>query len=131
MRVSKPILFVVIAALLAGCGVTRYVPVETVRMDSIYVDRVQRDTLIRRDSIYVCDKGDTVTIYKERLVYRYRDRTDTLYRERIDTLRVPYPVEKELTKWQSLKIEAGGFAMAAALVLLLVGAVWLLVKLRK
>lgn len=40
----------------------------------------------------------------------------------LDSIRVPYPVEKQLTKWQRWKMDAGGCAMgvAAVLVILLV-----------
>lgn len=38
---------------------------------------------------------------------------------RIDTIRVPYPVEKKLTRWQSLKMEAGGYILAILCILLI------------
>ncbi len=39
-----------------------------------------------------------------------------------DSIRVAYPVEKQLTKWQRWKMDAGGWAMgvAAVLVILLI-----------
>lgn len=39
---------------------------------------------------------------------------------RIDSIRVPYPVEKKLTRWQSLKMEAGGYILAILCILLIV-----------
>lgn len=36
-----------------------------------------------------------------------------------DSIRVPYPVEKPLTKWQRWKMNAGGWAMGVAAVLVI------------
>jgi len=47
---------------------------------------------------------------------------------RIDSIRVPYPVEKQLTRWESLKIEAGGYLFAVLVVLLIVSVVILIKK---
>ena len=46
--------------LLSSCGNIRYVPVETVRTDSVYNTVYRRDSIYMRDSVYVLDKGDTV-----------------------------------------------------------------------
>ena len=51
-----------------------------------------------------------------------------------DSVPVPYPVEKELSKWERTKIDYGGTAMltAAALVIgLCVAVVWLIRKKNK
>lgn len=55
-------------------------------------------------------KGDTVYTYKYK--YQYRDKLvrDTVSVTRVDSIQVPYPVEKQLTKWQQIKIELGGWA---------------------
>ena len=36
-----------------------------------------------------------------------------------DSIRVPYPVEKPLTKWQRWKMDMGGLAMGVAAVLVI------------
>ena len=36
-----------------------------------------------------------------------------------DSIPVPYPVEKQLTKWQQWKMDAGGWAMGVAAVLVI------------
>ena len=52
----------------------------------------------------------------EKYKYIYRDKIvrDTMYFNRTDTIRepypVPYPVDKELTRWQQMKLELGGWA---------------------
>lgn len=103
---------------LAACKQVRYVPVETVRLDSIYLTQTLRDSIVRYDSVYVRDKGDT--LYVERWKYLYRDkvRVDTMVSVRVDTLTVPYPVEKRLTRWEWVKMEAGGVAIGGFFLLL-------------
>jgi len=103
---------------LTGCKQVQYVPVETVRLDSIYLTQTLRDSIVRYDSVYVRDKGDT--LYVERWKYLYRDkvRVDTMVSVRVDTLAVPYPVEKELTRWERVKMEAGGVAIGGFFLLL-------------
>lgn len=117
--------------LLSSCRSIEYVPVETTRTDSVYNTIYQRDSIYMRDSVYVLDKGDTVYHFKYRYIFVDKVKHDTLYVERTDSVRIPYPVEKELTGWQSFKMEAGGFAIAAivALILLIFGK--MVYKLRK
>ena len=57
--------------------------------------------------------------------------TYTLYIERTDSIQVPYPVEKELTRWQSFKQEVGGFAIATIVVVLLIVFGKMVYKLKK
>ena len=103
---------------LTGCKQVQYVPVETVRLDSIYLTQTLRDSIYKYDSIYVRDKGDT--LYVERWKYLYRDkvRVDTMVSVRVDTVSVPYPVEKELTRWERVKMETGGVAISGFFLLL-------------
>ncbi len=97
--------------------------VERVRTQIEYRDRVQRDSLYFRDSIYIKEqiKGDTVYIdrFKYRYIYKDKYKTDTLLREVHDTTAVEVPVEKSLSAWKSFKIGAFWWlisALAAALV---------------
>ena len=120
MRTSAIFLLYILAlvCLLFGCKQVQYVPVETVRLDSIYLTQTLRDSIVRYDSVYVRDKGDT--LYVERWKYLYRDkvRVDTMVSVRVDTLAVPYPVEKRLTRWERVKMEAGGVAIGGFFLLL-------------
>jgi hypothetical protein len=109
----------------------KYVPVETVKHDSIYINKVQVDSVYHRDSIYVVDKGDTVFLYKDRYIYKYKDRTDTLYVTNTYSIQVPYPVEKELTKWQQFRMDFGGWAIAAVIIIVLIFFGRLVYKLKK
>lgn len=114
------ILSLLILSLIAfSCRSIQYVPVETVKTETEYVDRWRRDSVHVRDSVFVLVKGDTVYIDKYKTIYKDRIFRDTTYIERIDTTSIPYPVEKQLTRWQSVKMEAGGFALGGMAIILL------------
>ena len=117
--------------LLTGCKSVKYVPVETVRFDTTYINKVQRDSVVRYDSVYVREKGDTVWLEKFRYVYRDKLVRDTLYVNRTDSVRVPYPVERELGRWERVKMELGGWAFGIIIVAALVVVGWLVYRMRR
>ena len=133
MKTGAILLLYVLAvlALLSGCRSVQYVPVETVKHDSIYLHKVTRDSILRYDSIYVRDAGDTVWLEKYKYVYRDRWRTDTLVSVRTDTVSVPYPVERKLTRWERVKMEAGGYAIVAGCAAVLVVVGWMVYRIRR
>ena len=116
----RGITIILLASAIWSCRSVKYVPVETVKTDSVYVNKVQRDSIRLQDSIFVFVKGDTVRIEKYKYLYRDRVVVDTVYKVQCDTIRVPYPVEKPLTRWQRWKLDLGGFAMAAIVITVLV-----------
>ena len=101
----------ILMILVAACTTTRIVPVETVRVDSVFVAKIERDSIYQRDSVFVAVKADTV--FKTSLKYVYRDRIvrDTVSVLRCDTIAKVVEVEKELSFWQQKKMELGGVAM--------------------
>ena len=116
---------------ITGCTSVRYVPVESVTHDSIYISRVERDSIHVHDSIYmeVVSKADTTykTKYVQKVVYRDALRTDTMMVERVDTIRLPYPVERPLSKWEEIKLDLGGIYIVGLTIFALSEvAVWLL-----
>ena len=132
--VIASILFVL---MLQGCR-TKYVSVP--EYHNVYVNK--HDTLTKHDSVYQKEfvdryvKGDTVFLTKTKVDYRYKNIYKTLYRDSIktDSVRVPYPVEKKLSRWQDLKMEVGGWAIGVLSVVVL-GAIgyiimWLVRKYR-
>ena len=132
--VIASILFVL---MLQGCR-TKYVSVP--EYHNVYVTK--HDTLTKHDSVYQKEfvdryvKGDTVFLTKTQVDYRFRNIYKTLYRDSIktDSVRVPYPVEKKLSRWQGLKMEVGGWAIGVLSVVVL-GAIgyiimWLVRKYR-
>lgn len=130
-RLSTYIICVLLVFSFVGCRTRiQYVPVESVKTE--YKDRLQRDSIYFRDSIIMREKGDTMFIDRWRYLYKDRLITDTLIVS--DTIRVPYPVEKELTRWQQTKMDVGGWAMGGLSGVLVLGigyAVWWLIRRRK
>ena len=114
------IILLTLAIWFSSCRSIRHIPIETVKHDSIYISKVLHDSIYQRDSIYVDRKGDTVLIYKDRYLYKYKNLIDTMYISRTDSIQVPYPIEKQLTKWQSMKLELGGWALGIIIVFILV-----------
>lgn len=118
------IMYLSVAVLIVAIGLiscrTQYVPVETVKVEYRTRDSIRQDSIYLRDSVYMTVKGDTVYLYKYKYLYKYRytDRTDTLMTT--DSIQVPYPVEKQLTGWQQLKLDYGGSAMLVIIVIVIV-----------
>lgn len=111
--------FVMLLAGLMSCRSIQYVPVETVRHDSLLVIKSHRDSIYHRDSIFVIERGDTRIVYRNRYLYRDRYLTDTVFRSVTDTLSVPYPVEKQLSRWQQLKLAFADVVLLALIAILL------------
>lgn len=111
----------------------------------------QTDSLMhsRNERLVLSDKGDTLrhdtelTVYRashrekelERIVESQRDSirelTEQLESVKSDTIRVPYPVEKQLTKWQQVKIDYGGEAIMALAAVVIAAVAWLIKEFRK
>ena len=123
----------VLFLLLCGCGTTEYVPVESVRCDSLFVERLMMDSVYVRDSVYLKEKGDTVYKYKDRFVYVYKNRVDTFFAEKIREIEVPVPVERKLTWWERVKLNYAEWVIAVLVAIALVYALrqWLARKIRK
>ena len=144
----------VIISMLCGCRTTRYVPVESVRTE--YKDRVVavhdtvKDSVLvsndvyRHDSVLIKMQGDTVYIERwhtlmqrsslQNRAERSKASHDTLYVTRTDSVRVPVPVERKLTKWEKTKMDFGTAAIVIAAIAIIAGIVvlewWLRRKIR-
>lgn len=129
----KRLVYIIILLILAVCFTscrTQYVPVESVRTEYKTRDSIRFDSIYQRDSIYTLVKGDTVYQHRYKYLYRYltTNRTDTILKN--DSIRVPYPVEKQLNRWQSLKMELGGWAFGLIIVTVFVIVGWLVYRRR-
>ena len=128
-------LFICLLVLASGCSRKVYAPVESAvsRTDTVYSAKVRVDSVIIRDSVSVFQKGDTVMITKYRDRYRVKELTDTVYQSAIDSVKisVPYPVERELSRWERTKMDFGGMAIGALVIALCVAVAWLIKKFRK
>lgn len=129
---------------LSGCRArVQYVPVESESetIDSVVIrdSVVERTFINRKDSTYIKDstvivlddKGNVIRteLYRERDRFRelnsdYRllqARCDSLLNVKQVTTQVPYPVERELSRWERTKIEVGGWAIGLLSGCLIIG----------
>lgn len=119
--------------------------------ESIYRRETSTDSVIDRskETVVLKENGDTARHDKERIVYVSSHREKELEHmvaqqdSIIDALRlqllsvksdsipVPYPVEKKLTRWEQTRMDFGGFALGGIAVALCVAVVWLIKKFKK
>lgn len=91
----RGIMFLTVWIALSGCRSVVYVPEEHVTHDSVYVAALRVDSVYWRDSVFVAQKGDTVTVTREKYRYRYKLLRDTVWAERVDSVTVNIPVQVE------------------------------------
>lgn len=101
MEIVKRILIIIMfcAAMLflltfPGCRTKEYVPVHTT--DTLYVAKIERDSVFVKDSTYVITMNDTVYFTKYINQFKYIDRIDTVYKSKIDTIIVQKQMGKVL-----------------------------------
>ncbi len=109
----------------SSCTRTMYVPVTSVQHDSIYLHTHSRDSIVVRDSVTIREKGDTVWLERWRIEYRDRIRKDTAYIERRDSVAVPYPVERKLSRKERLYMSAGRVAVPLAGAGIVLACLWI------
>ena len=142
MCIVIAIIFSMVVLLLSLCSCkTQYKVVEVPRVvtqtNVEHHTNIVRDTLLRRDSVIIVQRGDTV--YHE--TWHHLQAINRTYIA--DTVRDTIPqivtvtkteikeVEKPLSRWQRLKMRLGGWLLAAVAVLLLGGGVYGILKLKK
>lgn len=118
LKIKAPLLLVIelvlLALLLTGCK-TVYVPVETVRTDTLMVAHIMTDSVwvYSHDSVVTDRTGDTVLVEKWHWRGRWRDRVthDTVYKSRVDSVTVTREVEKPLTKSQRARLHLANIVL--------------------
>jgi hypothetical protein len=142
-----------ILACLAGCTRTVYVPMPSVSVErndhtvntaDIEKERSRestREQVTSDTKVTVNENGDTLRtdtrfIYlrdreTERENERLRAIVDSLRSAKVDSVPVPYPVERSLTRWEQTKMDFGGFALGGIAVVLCIAVVWLIRKFRR
>ena len=137
MMLYSIVLFI-IAVCFCGCKSVQYVPVETSHTehhwhtDSIKeVDSViheRHTTIMQLDSAAMAQYGirlknaERAWLVKSWELERQIENLQkiTAIRDTVrDTIQVPNPVEKKLSKWQQTKIDWGGWAMLGVLVVII------------
>lgn len=121
----------ILAMLFTSCTRTVYEPVESVRTEyrDREVERLVSDTV--HDTRFIWVKGDTVVDIREKERVRRVEIHDTCYIERNDTIRIPYPVEHKLTRWEQAKMDFGGMAIGAFAVAVCFAVICLIKKIRR
>ena len=114
--------------LLTGCTTTKYVPVETVRTDTMKVTKYERDSIYIHDSTIVREKGDTMLIEKWHTRWRDRWMHDTVYQSRVDSISKPYPVTEYVEHKRS---KTDWFFIITGIIALIAVIVYAAVKVRK
>lgn len=119
--------------------------------ESTHEKEARSDSLVDREkeTVILKENGDTARYDRERIIYRttnlekeletkIKERDSTINDLRLqlnsiksDSISVPYPVEKPLTKWQRTKMDFGGMAIGALVVVMCAAVLWLIKKFRK
>lgn len=144
------LIVIIVCVALCGCKSIQYVPIETVKTEYInrtdtvkQVDSVfnEKETIIREaDSALVVQLGlqlkaneRAILVLKKELEKKVskesEHKIDTVIK--VDSIQVPYPVEKKLTKWQSLKLKTGGIAISTCFIFVALFVVSLLYRFKK
>lgn len=137
------VLICVLISCLTSCK-TQYVPVpEYHYQDSVRVIRENNNTIREiqtrvKDSMSMEQRGDTTIIrnyhYESKFDYNsmMHQLLDSLGTIKKDSIRVPYPVPRSLTKWERLKMDYGtvaiGVSLAALVIVISYVVRWLLRK---
>lgn len=157
-KVGRCITLAPFMCLLVLCSCrTKYVPVES-SADSVVVEKLV-EVQLPPDSVTIralleCDENGKVVlawldIANSRnaqaqltidslgnLLAKMRTQQDTVYLPSKEVtvtkeVKVPYPVKKELTRWQNLKLELGGWALSIIIAAVLVIIGWIVYKFKQ
>ena len=131
LRVLWWAIIVVALCALFCCRGVQYVPVETLRTDSVLVVNHEHDSIFILDSVIVKEKNDTVFVDRWRVEFREALRVDTFQVHRVDSVQTVVEVEKKLTRVQQLKMDIGAGVLYAVPILVAVGLFLLYRKLKK
>lgn len=129
-----------------GCKNIEYVPVERVKTE--YINRTdtvnkidtlisEKETIIREaDSSLVVKLGLQLKANEKAILILQRELEKQISKEseyktgtviKTDSIPVPYPVERKLTKWEQTKIAWGGEAIIAVVIVFFI-IIWLIAK---
>lgn len=150
-------IIILLTSAICSCRTVKYVPVES-KADSVVVEKLV-EVQLPPDSATIralleCDENGKVVLNwldiansknaqaqlvidsLGNLLAKMRTKPDTVYLPSKEVtvtkdVKVPYPVEKELTRWQQMKLELGGWAFGIIITAALVIVGWLVCKSRK
>ena len=119
--------------------------------ESLYSRETSSDSVVERnkETVVLKEDGDTARHDKERIVYVSSRREKELVHKlsqrdsiidalrlqlasvKSDSIPVPYPVERPLTRWEQTKMDFGGVALGALAIEVCAAVWWLARKIRK
>jgi hypothetical protein len=129
-KLPNIVLFILLMLMLIGCTTIKYVPVESVHTDSIYISKVQVDSVYLHDSTIIRQVGDTIYHTEIKYKYKFKLLCDTFTDIQVDTITQVVEIEKPLTKWEQTKMELGGVAIGGVIFAIIALIVFILFKLR-
>lgn len=125
------IAFILLMLMLIGCTTIKYVPVESVHTDSIYISKVQIDSVYLHDSTIIRQVGDTIYHTEIKYKYKFKLLCDTFTDIQVDTITQVVEVDRPLSKWEQTKMELGGVAIGGVIFAIIAIIVFVLIKLGK
>ena len=153
----KWVCIILLMSTICSCRSVKYVPVES-SVDSIVVEKLVEvqlppDSATIRALLECDENGKVVLSWLDiansknaqaqltidslgNLLAKVRTQQDTIYLPSKEVtvtkeVKVPYPVEKELTRWQQMKLELGGWAFGIIITAALITVGWLIYRSRK
>lgn len=153
----KWLCIILLTSAICSCRSVKYIPVES-SADSVVIEKLVEVQLPPDSStiraLLECDENGRVVlswldIANSRnaqaqltidslgnLLAKMRTQQDTIYLPSKEVtvtkeVKVPYPVKKELTRWQQMKLELGGWAFGIIIAFALIIVGWLVYRSRK
>ena len=153
----KWLCIILLTSAIWSCRSVKYVPVEN-SADSVVIEKLVEVQLPPDSStiraLLECDENGRVVLSwldiansknaqaqlaidsLGNLLAKMRTKPDTIYKPSKEVtvtkeVKVPYPVEKELTRWQQMKLELGGWAFGIIIAFALIIVGWMIYKSRK
>ena len=153
----KWVCIILLMSTICSCRSVKYVPVES-SVDSIVVEKLVEvqlppDSATIRALLECDENGKVVLSWLDiansknaqaqlaidslgNLLAKMRTKPDIIYKPSKEVtvtkeVKVPYPVEKELTRWQQMKLELGGWAFGIIIAFALIIVGWMIYKSRK
>ena len=125
-RMSRLFIAILAGLSILGCKPYKVAQRDTVIRDSLYITQRMIDRVLIRDSVFERQVHDTIYRYRERETVRYLSLRDTLYIERRDSVSVPYPVERKLTKWEAARMRMGDILLVSVNIGLIYVVIWMI-----
>ena len=138
---------------LGSCRSVKYIPYETIKHDSIYISKKDTvkltHTIKEKEYVEVKDSASTTLdeqgnilkqeIWHNKTIIRqmsdsidyYRAMYDSLLSVKQKTEYVPYPVETELSKWETRYISLGKVSLGLYIGLAVASIVWIVYLIRR